>query len=289
MKFGISPSPFVWWKNVKMFENWIFEVENCGYNAIFIPDHYNLPVSDYSSNDLLDAWSTLSYVAAKTERINIGACVTPIARWLPSQLAKVIANVDILSEGRVLAGFGLGWFPDEFVNYSPQGTFDKPNVLSQRFLEGLNIIIKLWTEDKVTFNGKYYNLKDAELLPKPKQKPHPPLWSGGLGPYMLKLAAKYFNAWIAPRNGRKVLTPEEYKTKVEAIKFYLKKFGKSVDNFTFAVLMPNSGNIIDEAKFIEKYMQAGCQYYVVEIAPNVQYSERIEMVRRFAKEIIPSF
>ncbi|MEM3550366.1 MAG: LLM class flavin-dependent oxidoreductase [Candidatus Bathyarchaeia archaeon] len=289
MKFGISPSPFIWWKSVKDFEKLILEIENCGYDAIFIPDHYNLPASDYPSNNLLEAWSTLSYVAAKTERVKIGACVTPITRWLPSQLAKVIANVDILSEGRVLAAFGAGWFPDEFVNYSPQGTFDKPKVLIERFMEGLNIVIKLWTENKVTFKGKYYSLIDAELLPKPKQKPYPPLWSGGLGPHMLKLTAKHFDAWIAPRNGRKILTPEEYKAKVETIKFYLKKQGKSVDKFTFAVLMPNSENIIDEAKFIEKYLQVGCQYYVVEIAPTLQYSKRIEMVRRFAKEIIPSF
>ncbi|MEM2915545.1 MAG: LLM class flavin-dependent oxidoreductase, partial [Candidatus Bathyarchaeia archaeon] len=130
MKFGVSPSPFVWWKSVDEFENWISEAESCGYDSIFIADHYELPAqfkadrpdssAEFSeifpSNDLLDAWTTLSYIAAKTRNIKIGTCVSPIPRWIPSQLAKVISIVDLLSNGRVIAGLGAGWFPGEFIN-----------------------------------------------------------------------------------------------------------------------------------------------------------------------------
>ncbi|MEM1883816.1 MAG: LLM class flavin-dependent oxidoreductase, partial [Candidatus Bathyarchaeia archaeon] len=62
MKFGVSSSPFVWWRRVEEFNEWICEAENLGYDAIFIPDHYNLP----ESNELIEAWTTLSYIAAKT-------------------------------------------------------------------------------------------------------------------------------------------------------------------------------------------------------------------------------
>jgi len=232
MKFGISPSPFLWWKEAKEFKNWILEAESCGYDAIFIPDHYNVMIPPFPTNDLVDAWSTLSYVAAKTKNVKIGTLVTPVPRWVPSQLAKVIATVDWLSNGRVICGFGAGVFQDEFINYSPQGYLGSPQERIERFIEGLKIIIKLWTEDRVTFTGKFYSLKDAVLLPKPKQKPYPPLWSGGLGPRMLKITAKYFDAWIPHRGA---YPAEKYALGVKKLEKYLKEQGRSVNEFTFAV------------------------------------------------------
>ena len=291
MKFGVSPSPFLWWKKVEEFNNWIQEAESCGYDAIFIPDHYNLPVPDFPSDQLMDAWSTLSYVAARTRSIKLGTCVSPLPRWIPSQLAKVIATVDILSEGRVIAGLGVGLFPDEFTNYSPQGYLGEPKERVERFLEGLQIMIKLWTEDRVTFNGKYYKLKDALLLPKPKQKPRPPLWSGGLGPRMLKITAKYFDAWLPHRGGPGYPDPKKYEEAVRTVKKHLKEYGRSLDNFTFALLGWITEKVTDDIPMIEKYVQAGCQYYVVEIpmTPPLSDGKYIKTIRRFAKEVIPSF
>ncbi|MEM3602535.1 MAG: LLM class flavin-dependent oxidoreductase [Candidatus Bathyarchaeia archaeon] len=293
LKIGMSPSPHLWWKRVEELKHLISEVEGCGYEGIFVPDHYNLPmhtngrlpIAKFPSNKLLDAWSMLSFIAARTERIRVGTCVTPLTRYVPSQLAKVITTVDVLSEGRVVVGLGAGWFPEEFVNYSPQGIFDEPKVRVERFLEGLQVMIELWTQNKVTFNGKYYKLKDAELLPKPKQKPHPPLWSGGLGPRMLKFTAKYFNAWLPAKSTR--LTPEIYEQGVNTIKKYLKEYNRNVNEFTFALY----GWITDEISLIEKYVQAGCRYYVADITPSVHSSdeERIRLIRKFAEEVMHSF
>lgn len=291
MKFAVSPSPHLWWRNIKDLELWISEVESCGYDAVLIPDHYNLPVPDFPSNELLDAWSMLSFIAARTERIKIGTCVTPIPRYVPSQLAKVIATVDVLSEGRVIAGFGAGWYLDEFINYSPHGLFDEPKVRVEKFLEGLQIITRLWMEDNVTFNGKYYKLKNTVLFPKPKQKPHPPLWLGGLGSFMLKTAAKYFNAWLPPRSRPRgeigALTPEKYEQGVNTIKAHLKEYNRNINAFTFALL----GWITDDVNLIEKYVQAGCQYYVVDITPYVSSSniKHAELIRKFAEDVMPLF
>lgn len=291
MKFGVSPSPFLWWKSVKEFEKWVQEAESLGYDSIFIPDHYNLPVSQFPSNELMDAWTVLSYIAAKTKRVNIGTCVSPLPRWLPSQLAKIIATVDLLSEGRVIAGLGAGFFPDEFINYSPQGFLGEPKERIERFLEGLKIMIKLWTEDKVTFNGKYYKLKDAVLLPKPRQKPRPPLWSGGLGPRMLKITAKYFDGWIPHKGGPGYPDPERYGQAVSSIKEHLKRYNRSIGKFTFALLSWITERVTDDIKIIERYVQAGCQYYIVEIPWSIPMSNGryIEAIRNFAKEVVPSF
>lgn len=290
MKFGISPSPHPWWRSVEDFKIWVSKVERYEYDAIFIPDHYNLPTPDFPSSELVDAWSTLAFTAAITDRIRIGSCVTPIPRYVPSQLAKIISTVDVLSEGRVIAGFGSGWNHEEFTNYSPQGYLEEPKIRTRRFLEGLEIIIRLWQEDKVTFNGEYYKLRNAVLFPKPRQKPHPPLWLGGMSAPMLRIAAKYFDAWIPPRSrprGERVLTPEEYERMTGIIKKYLREYNRSVDKFTFALL----GWITDDINMIEKYLHAGCQYYVVDISTILSScpEEKMNATRRFAEEVIPSF
>lgn len=291
MKFGVSPTPHPWWKNVEEFKNWIIEAESCGYAGIFIPDHYNLLVPPFPSNELVDAWSTLSYVAAITKNMDVGTCVSPLPRYLPSQLAKVIATVDILSDGRVIAGFGAGTIPDEFINYSPQGIFGEPKERVDRFLEGLQIIIKLWTEDKVNFNGRFYRVKGALLLPKPKQKPRPRLWSGGLGPRMMKIAAKYFDAWFPPRVDIGTPTPEKYAEGIKMIKEYLRAYGRNAGDFTFALLGWMTEKVTDDISMIEKYEQAGCQYYVVEIPWTRPPSDGkyLKLIRKFANEVMPSF
>ncbi|MBS7641439.1 MAG: LLM class flavin-dependent oxidoreductase [Candidatus Bathyarchaeia archaeon] len=292
LKFGVSPSPHPWWiGKVKEFEKWIMEAENCGYDAIFLPDHYNLPVPMFPSNELIDTWSTLAFIAAKTTHIKIGTCVTPLPRYLPSQLAKIIATVDILSNGRIIAGLGAGTFQEEFINYSPQGCLDEPRKRVDRFLEGLQVMIKLWTMDKVTFNGRFYKLKEAVLLPKPVQKPYPPLWAGAVGSRMLRISAKYFNAWVPSRGSTFTPTPEKYEAGVKIITDYLKRYGRNTNEFTFALLGWMTEKVVDDIDIIDKFVKAGCQYYIVEIplTPPVKDGRYIQLIRKFAREVMPSF
>ncbi|MBS7647442.1 MAG: LLM class flavin-dependent oxidoreductase [Candidatus Bathyarchaeia archaeon] len=294
MKFGISPAPCVWWTKLEELEKWAQTAENLGYDAILIPDHYAFPSPPFPSDKLVDTWTTLSYVAAKTTRIRLGSMVSPIPRWIPSQLAKVITMVDILSNGRTIAGLGAGYYRDEFVNYSPSGILDEPRVRFEKFLEGLQIMLKLWSEEKVTFKGKYYTLVDATLMPKPVQKPHPPLWSGAQRTRMIEVTAKYFDGWIPHTfkwewvldiGSKGISSPEEYSVYVERIKKLLRNFGRDGRNFTFGVL----GELDFDIKRLERYSDAGCQYVVVEIAPSTKPEQYLELTKKFAKEIMPSF
>lgn len=291
MKFGVSPSPFVWWKRIEEFDTWISEVESRGFDSVFIPDHHDLQMPWLPSNELVDAWTTLAYITARSKTLKVGTCVTPLPRYLPSQLAKIIATVDNLSSGRTMPGLGVGYYANEFINYSPQGYLDEPKERVDRFVEGLEIMLKLWTEEKLTFNGKFYRLKDACLMPKPVQKPHPPLWSGGFGSRMLKITAKYFNAWLPHRGEISTPTPEKYEKDVNTIKEYMKKYGRNSDEFTFGLLGWTPINAEEDIKIIDKYVQAGCRYYIVEIPlmPPLSSSKNIEAITKFANEIIPSF
>lgn len=296
MKFGLSLSPLQWWTKTEQFNNCIFEVEQLEYDAIFVPDHYSLPQPPEAP--LMDAWTTLSYIAAKTSKVRIGSLVTPVPRWIPSQLAKVITSVDILSNGRVIAPLGVGYYRAEFVNYAPGGIFDEPRVRFEKFLEGVEIILRLWTEESVTFKGRYYFLVDATLYPKPVQKPHPPIWSGGSRPRVIEATAKYFDGWVPAvfrvpvsfdRRSSMLPSPEEYRIRVEKIKEYLKEFGRDERNFTFAAL----GGIGVNAKFVEEYKEAGCQYYVADLAPPGEPipnpTQCLKMTKKFAEEVIQSF
>jgi len=295
MKFGISHSPHQWWTRIEQLEEWVLKAEQMGYDGVFVPDHYSLPFPPKAS--LVDAWTTLSYIAAKTSEVRVGSLVSPIPRWLPSQLAKVIASVDILSNGRVIVGLGAGFYRDEFVNYAPSGFFDEPRVRFEKFSEGVKVILELWTKESVTFRGKYYILEGAILYPKPVQKPYPPIWCGGHRARIIEAAARYFNGWVPSRfevptsfgSSSTISSPEEYRGYVERIKEYLQKFGREENTFTFGIL----GEISHDMDLVEKYREAGCQYYIVDVAPPGKQipkpAECIELTEKFAKEVMPCF
>jgi alkanesulfonate monooxygenase SsuD/methylene tetrahydromethanopterin reductase-like flavin-dependent oxidoreductase (luciferase family) len=275
MKFGITPTSY-FWDDFQKFTEWCVKVEEMGFDAILVPDHYQFPVPPFYSNSLFEAWTTLSYVSAKTSKIRLGSLVSPIPRYIPSQLAKVIASVDLLSNGRTIAGFGIGYCPDEFVNYSPTFRFEEPKVLFEKFKEGLEIIIKLWENDKVTFKGKYYTLTEAVLLPKPLQKPRPPLLIGGVGRRTLKIAAEFFDYWVPPVIPQRISTlhvirsTEEYEGCKKIIQEHLKHFKRETSGFTFGVLLrfsaENNELVREATNIIERYRSVGCQYVVIEFS-----------------------
>src|SRR5207245_8090746 len=108
--------------------------------------------------------------------------------------------------GRTVLGVGAGWSTTEFEGYS---VWDPPKIRVEKTEEGLQLILKLWHEPKVDFNGKYYHAKGAVLEPKPVQKPHPPLLFGGTGTRMLRMAGKYGDICMISPFGER--DPEEAK------------------------------------------------------------------------------
>jgi len=187
MKFGVSGGRM----GFSRVGDFAVEAERLGYDGIFLADHIE-------NRGSFEPWTTLAYLAAKTTNLRLGTTVTPIPRYVPSQLAKIIANVDVLSNGRTIPGFGAGHRCNMFVNFAPDGVYPEPRVRVARYIEGLQVILKLWTKMEPSFMGKYYTLHDCDFLPKPVQKPHPPIWQGGGGPYILKMTAKYFNGLDQP-------------------------------------------------------------------------------------------
>jgi F420-dependent oxidoreductase-like protein len=150
--------------------------EDAGLEALFRSDHY-LSLEAPTERASLDAWTTLAALAARTSRIRLGTLVSPATFRHPSVLAKSVATVDHVSGGRVELGLGAGWMELEHRAYGFE--FPPASERVARFAEQLEIVHRVWTEDTTTFRGRYYTLEACPGLPKPVQRPRPPIIVGG--------------------------------------------------------------------------------------------------------------
>jgi F420-dependent oxidoreductase-like protein len=152
--------------------------EQHGVETLFRSDHY-ISQSDESGNVAHDAWTTLAGLAARTSTLRFGTLVSPATFRLPALLANAVATVDHISSGRIELGLGAGWMEREHRAYG--FPFPETSTRLQMFAEQLEIVHRLWTEDRVDFRGTHYTLEDAPAQPKPVQQPRPRLLVGGSG------------------------------------------------------------------------------------------------------------
>jgi F420-dependent oxidoreductase-like protein len=174
--------------------------EELGFDGFFRSDHY-LKMGDVSGlPGPTDAWATLAALAAETTRIRLGTLMTSATFRLPGPLAITVAQVDEMSGGRVEFGFGAGWYEAEHTAYGIG--FPPVTERFDRFAEQLAIITGLWeTPEGETFShqGSYYQVTDSPGLPKPVQRPRPPVIIGGSGPRRTPaLAARYADEFNVP-------------------------------------------------------------------------------------------
>lgn len=163
----------------------VLECEKLGYHCVWLDDHLM-----YNDWPILECWTTLAALASLTSKIRLGTMVSCSAHRDPALLAKMGATVDVISDGRLELGIGAGIQEREHLAYG----YGFPNLHArvERLAEVLEVIRLLWTDDKATFRGKYYSLKDAVCEPKPKQKPYPPITVGGSSQTIIsKITALY--------------------------------------------------------------------------------------------------
>ena len=181
-------------------------------------------------------------------------------------------------------GVGAGWSQVEFDGYSE---WNEPKVRVDKTKEGLELMIKLWTQKKVTFKGKYYRAKNAVLDPKPIQKPHPQLLFGGQGDRMLQLAGRFADICYIPQF-RPRAKPKEY---LEGKMKVLKAAEQMNRKHEIAFMAGSLGswkpyNSREFSKEIETAAERGASYFLTSFSRN---EEIIGSMRRFAKEVMPSF
>jgi len=173
------------------FVNFAKEAEALGYDSIWVSDHL---MSPSGSPRAFEAWTILSALSQLTSRVRLGTYVLCNQFRHPSMMAKMASTLDNISQGRLDLGLGAGWFMQEHVTFGFE--WHPHSVRIARLNETLEAVKRLWTEDHLTYDGKYVHLRNAILEPKPVQKPHPPIWIGGSSPAILKTVAQWGDGWI---------------------------------------------------------------------------------------------
>ena len=178
--------------------------ERLNFDALFRSDHY-LSVAGRGERGSLDAWGTVSGLAAITTKLRLGTLVSPATFRHPSVLAKAVVTADHISSGRVELGIGTGWLEAEHVAYG--FPFPPMGERMARLTEQLEVITRAWSDEPQTFTGDYYAIADLDARPKPVQTPRPPLILGGAaGPRSAALAARYADeyntVYVTPEQAR---------------------------------------------------------------------------------------
>ncbi len=171
--------------------------EEHGVPALFRSDHYLNLDGQHPERGSLDAWGTVIALAALTSTVRLGTLVSPATFRHPSTLAKMVATADHVSGGRVELGLGAGWHQREHTAYG--FPFQPTRVRMDVLEEQLQVVLGSWGEAPFSFDGVHYKLRELDALPKPVQRPHPPLIMGGTGgPRSAALAARFADQYNTP-------------------------------------------------------------------------------------------
>ena len=228
-----------------------------GFDVLWVEDHSRLPAEEIHASEgepdrdeSLEAWTTLAYLAAVTERVKLGTEVTPVTLRHPSHLAKSVATVATLSGGRVIFGAGTGWHKVEYLSHGIP--FEKRTERFEKSCEAIEIMRRLWTEPAVDFAGRFYTLSDARLAPKPG---HIPVWWGGFSDQLLGAVVRYGDGWILGTNPDPAFVAERW----ERLRGLCAEAGRDPNEIRVAVpLMAHLSRDRERARdSLERYIERG--------------------------------
>jgi probable F420-dependent oxidoreductase len=209
-----------------------------GFDTLLTGDHILVPknissVYPYTeggefpgsgSGESMEQITLLSYIAGQTSKIRLVTSVLIVPHRNPLIAAKSLATLDVLSGGRLVVGVGVGWMREEFeaLGLPP---FEERGAVTDEYIRAFKV---LWTEDDPHFEGKYISFDDISFLPKPVQKPHPPIWVGGESRPALRRTAELADGWY-PLDSNPTFpmgTPEQLKAGLERLAGYARRFGR---------------------------------------------------------------
>jgi F420-dependent oxidoreductase-like protein len=285
------------------------EAERYNFDSFWFMDHFHQIMNvGQPQEPMLEGWTTLGVMAGVTSKIKLGTMVTGIVYRHPSVPAKIGATLDVLSKGRLFMGIGAAWNDEESAAYGIP--FPPTAERFQRLEEAVQIIRKMWTEERASFKGQFYEIQDAYCNPKPIQKPHPPILIGGGGERKtLKLVAQYADACNV------FGSPETVKQKLSILRDHCKAVGRDYNSILKtklgAIVIDKDGEALKQRiaqnfkdmaqgrlnefimagtpeeirKKIEAFRDVGVDYMVVSFEPQRQ----LESLRLFGDEVSKKF
>jgi F420-dependent oxidoreductase-like protein len=285
------------------------DAEKAGFDSIWVYDHFHtVPTPEMETT--FECWSITAGLARDTQSIKIGQMVTCNGYRNPALLAKIASTIDVMSAGRLLCGLGAGWYEHEWRAYG-YGFPDVPERM-RAFREAVEIVVKMWTEDRPSYAGKFYTIDGPINEPKGVQRPHIPLWLGGGGEKVtLKLVAKYAQACNVGGGN-----PDLVRQKLEILRGHCDALGRDYQSIAKStnlnVFLINPGDDPERAtakargkasleeyrkgtmvatpaevrERVQQLTEAGADY-IIAYLPRVAYER--ERVAQFAEEVVNHF
>lgn len=299
MKFSFWPQPTQSFTTVRALAE---HVEATQWDGLWLADHF-MPNAEDTSAPWPEAWTTLAALAAVIPRLRLGTLVTGNTYRHPAVLAKMAATVDHISGGRVVLGLGSGWQENEHEKYGIP--FHTIGNRLERLEEACQVIKSLFNEPSTNFSGKFYELHDAPLEPKPVQSPLPLLIGGGGEKVTLRITAQYADEWNVWGN------VAELKHKMTILDQHCEKLGRDpaeihrtavamiflTDDDKFAAKMNAStdrppriaGNVSQLQDIIGAYKEIGVDEFIVpDFSLGMDLNEqKMQVLDTFINEIAP--
>jgi probable F420-dependent oxidoreductase len=284
--------------------------EAAGFASVMIADHIAFPMEIASKypytvdgsfpgqGDSLEQLATMAFIAGVTKRLRLVSSVMILPHRNPVVTAKMLASIDVLSEGRVTVGVGVGWLREEFEALNAPD-FDKRGAVSNEFLE---IFKALWTDSPATHKGEFYQFEKLRCEPLPLQKPHPPIWIGGHSKPALRRTAKYGDGWHpVGAIAASPIPPDEMRAKLDELKRLTETEGRDFETLTISFKAPLydteikdvdgkrlsfSGPPEQVVEDIGTYTDLGISELIFDFRTDT-IDESIERMDKFSREIMP--
>jgi F420-dependent oxidoreductase-like protein len=253
--------------------------DEAGFSGFSVMDHYfQMEHTGSAAEPMLEAYTTLGYVAAMTERMTLGVLVTGVMYRHPGLLAKIVTTLDVLSGGRGRLGVGASWYEREQVGL---GVPVVP--VAERFErleETLQICLQMWSDDNGPFNGRHYQLAETLCVPQPLSRPHPPILVGGGGEKKtLLLVARYADACNVFGS-----SPADVAGKLDVLRSHCEAEGRDYDRIEKTVLA-----VIPALADVDAFLAAAREYAALGVTELSVMPDRhpVEFAEQIAERVLP--
>jgi len=257
MKFGLDIPTAGEYADPRKLADLAADAEDAGWDGFFIWDIVFM--SGGSDAPVVDPWVALSAIAIRTQRIKIGAMLTPLPRRRPWQVAREAVSLDLLSQGRLIFGAGLGYQERDFASFGEDYDLKKR---AEQLDEGLEVLVGLWSGEPFSFHGKHYQVEDVTYLPKPVQSPRIPTWVAGGWPNRkpFRRAARWDGIYLMTVNQvtNELLTPGE----VREIVAYINAHRETADPFDIAASGETPADAHKGDAIVQPYQEAGATWWI---------------------------
>jgi F420-dependent oxidoreductase-like protein len=286
MKLGLHVSDFTWPGGPARLGADLATIaqtaEAAGFDRLSVMDHFfQIHMLGPPEHEMLEAYTTLGYVAGKTSVIKLLTVVTGVFYRQPAVLAKAVSALDVLSGGRAMLGIGAGWNEEEARGLG----FPFPPIAErfERLEETLQIILQMWSDDDGPYHGRHYHLERTLNSPQPLQRPHPPILIGGSGERKtLRLVAQYADAC-------NLFGSPDVAHKLEVLRGHCERLGRDYDTIEKTVITSfDVGEDGERAQELLERVRAFAALGFHEVHGTLRHVSRITPIEAIGREVIPA-